>query len=91
MKYTLEQIKNAYGLLIVNNNFMWLLVNNGKEFINNHAKWENTNQRISFQNYDTTSGYKEIFVIQIKSTLSQIYIYDHENFIRHFGMYFMKF
>jgi len=91
VKYTLEHIKKTYCILVVSNTTgsMWFSINNGKQF-----------KEYVVYHFEDDIHYKRSFSFNTvhleteNTTLSNnysVFLYDLENFIRHFGLRFMKF
>jgi len=92
MNYTLEDIKNAYGVLILSNKGggrIWLEINNGTGFDEYYMCVKE--YKINMYRCSTTSYRRILHFKDDAGFYVHTFLYDQENFIRHFGAYFLKF
>lgn len=91
--YTLEELKNAYAILIVSlNENIWVELNTGNDFVEYSFEFYKDSfklSRISNVNYEEFYEWQEIWIPD--GFARTVIAYDYENFIRHFGMHFLKF
>jgi len=97
-KYTLKQIKNAYGMLLVSpDTRMWICINNGKTYTDYLFRWSGRQSNASTPTFIMSSHtrYEHINFHRFGEVgflkMEIVELYDYENFMRHFGMYFLKF
>jgi len=90
MTYTLEQIENAYCVLFIEKTTgeIWINTNTGALFAQYYIG--DANDEIALVGH---MAYQDIqpHTNMAFYTIFDVVLLDYENFMRHFGMYFLKF
>jgi len=92
-KYTIEQVKNAFGVLMISSRGrVWLEVNVGDGFDEYFVEMDLKYCPEAIVPCCETT-YHHIWEIEdeLGFEITTKVLYDQENFIRHFGTYFLKF